>query len=280
MSRGPGFHRGIPMAEYQAIDAMGSGRLEWLEISALHYRYRLTQPPEETPSLSLGTAVHVAVLEPELFEKAYVLEPLDVAADNVKPRATKAYKEAVAELEQGGRTVLRKETMEQVRAMAAAVHDHVEAAALLKRCPERELTMLWNIGRPCRGRLDMLGETARGRAVGDLKTTRSLKDFSPWAVTRFGYHRQAAWYEEGLRALDRGVDHYYLLAVESDPPYDVGVFAFEPEARIAGAERNAELIRRLVHAEETGIWPGQFPKVASATVTGELLMSLGEEVAS
>ena len=63
--RGPGLHRGLPMAEYQAIDAMGSGRLEWLHVSALHYRWMLEHPPETTEAQHLGTALHMAVLEPD-----------------------------------------------------------------------------------------------------------------------------------------------------------------------------------------------------------------------
>ena len=273
----PGLHRGIPMRDYLALNAMGSGRLEWLNTSPLHYRYMLEQPRESTDAQDLGTALHMAVLEPALFEEAYVLEPLDVAPLNAKPRATNAYREAVAALQEGGRTVLREDVMEKVRAMADAVRGHEHAAALLARAPERELTMVWEYGgRLCRGRADMLGD----RVVGDLKTTRSLKDFSPWVISKFGYHRQAAFYELGLRALDRKIEHYFLVAVENVEPFDVGVFALENAARIAGFMHNEYLLQRLNECETSGRWPGMYPTVVPGTITDALMESLGEEVAS
>src|SRR6185503_13815919 len=112
-----GLHHGVPMREYLKIDALGSSRLEHLAVSPLHYRYMSTQPDEETDAQELGTALHVAVLEPDLFDSAYVIEPDIARIGGAKPRATNAYKEAVATLEFEGRTVLKAEAMAKVLSM-------------------------------------------------------------------------------------------------------------------------------------------------------------------
>lgn len=273
----PGFHPGIPMSEYQAIDAIGSGRLEWLNVSPLHYRYQLGLERAETPAMALGTAVHTAALEPEIFAKRYVLEPLDVAPGNAKPRATKAYKDAVADIEQGGFSVLRRETMETVQAMAAAVHAHPHAAKLLKRAPEHEVTMLWDRdGRRCRGRADLLGDGV----IGDLKTTRSLKDFSPWSITKLGYFRQAAWYWDGAAKLGRPLEHFFFIAVESAPPHDVGVFVLDPSAIVVGLQECDRLMELLDDCERRNRWPGMFPEVVTANVTDAMVGLLADEASS
>lgn len=270
----PGLHRGIPMADYLALDAMGSGRLEWLNVSPLHYRYMLEQPREETAAQALGTALHTAVLEPDLFQNRYVCEPLDVAPLNAKPRATNAYKDAVAELEKDGHIVLREDVMAKVRAMANAVRGHTHARRLLERATDRELTMVWERdGHLCRGRADLLGPGL----MADLKTTRNLRDFSPWAITKLGYFRQAGWYWDGAAQLERALQYFYFIAVESLPPYDVGVFVLDPAAIVCGTEDCDRLMKLLGECERTGQWPGMFPNVVTANVTDAMIGQLADE---
>ena len=271
---GTGLHTGIPFPEYLKLDAMGSSRLEWLAVSPMHYRYMLTQPAEESPSLSLGTALHAAVLTPEIFAKEFLLEPVDQMPLTAKPRATKVYREAVAELEAGGFTVLRTDVMETVRAMAASVHAHPWASKVLARCPLRELTMIWDRnGRRCRGRIDALGNDL----VADLKSTRSLAKFSPWAITDYGLHRQTAFYREGLAAGDLHPKQRYFIAIESSAPFDCGVFVLDDAALVAGANDVERLLLRLDECEHTNVWPGQFPNIETATVSDRALGEAADE---
>lgn len=274
LAHGPGLHRGVSRKDYLALDAFGSGRLEWLAVSPKHYRYMLEQPAEESPSLSLGTALHAAVLEPDVFGMEYALEPLDVAPMNAKPRATNAYKEAVAEMEGRGLTVLREDTLAQVEAMAAAVMEHPKAAKLLAKAPERELTMIWNRdGRICRGRADLLGEVV----LGDLKTTRSLRKFSPWAITEYGYHRQAAHYVGGLAQLGRTIERVMWIVVESSPPYDVGVFELDLPSLTLGHVQCDRLFEKLADCEREDRWPGMFEDVQIASVSDAALATMDDE---
>jgi exodeoxyribonuclease VIII len=261
------------MAEYLAIDALGSSRLEHLGVSPLQYKYALGQPPIDTASTRLGTALHIALLEPDLFSKAYWPEPdpASLRPDLAVPRASKEYKAAIVAIEANGFTVLKSDEWEKVNGMADSIQSHKVAAEILRQCPEREVTGLWEReGRLCRGRFDLLGKTT----LADVKTTRSLSKFNPWGITGFGYHRQAGWYCDGLRRLDRSIKYAYLIAVESAAPYDVGVFQLGSELLQVGLDECRALVWKLDAAERDQVWPGQFPDVVEAMLTDQDALDL------
>ena len=270
---GIGIHAGVSMAEYLALDAIGSTHLSWLDVSPLYYQHMRKLNERDTESTSLGTAVHTAVLEPETFKSRYVSEPDLDEIGGAKPRATKAYKEAVAVLEASGREVMRNDVSGKVWAMAQAVHAHPLAAKLLRIATERELTMLWDqgFGRPdgsigtrlCRGRADAIG----GGVLVDLKTTRSLARFSPFELTKFAYHRQQALYRAGSAALGLKVQHVFVIAVESVAPFDVGVFEMDEDSLSVGENECTELLNRLAECEASRTWPGMFPELQKGTLT-------------
>lgn len=268
----PGVHKDVPLAPYLNLDAIGSTQLGWLAVSPLYYRYMRGQRPKPTDATELGVAVHCAVLEPESFVRRYSVEPeLELVAPGAsKPRATKAYRDAVEEIESDGYQVLKEDVMRAVQGMARSVLAHPHAAAVLQKAPEREVTAIWERGRgapdltlPCRGRLDALGD----RVAADLKTTRSLRNFSPWTISQRRYHSQASWYCDGLARLGRPVDTYFLVAVESSPPHDVGVFVVDRHVLEAGQASNDALVERLFECEASGNWPGMYPSIESAEIT-------------
>ncbi len=271
MRAGPGLYSGISMADYLAIDALGSGRLEHLAVSPLAYRWALDHPePADTDAMERGTALHMSLLEPDLFARTCVVEPdpATIAPGSVRPRATKAYHDAVAELVHSGRQVLRAEMMDQVLQMTERVHAHPHISRLLARCTQREETMLWERGgRLCRGRADALGDGI----LADFKTTRSLRDFNPWVITKRRYYVQAAWYVDGLEGLGRRIEHVFLVAVESSPPYDAGIFTMGPDELDFGRRECERLVARLDECERTNTWPGMFPNIQAVTLADSVI---------
>lgn len=260
----PGIHPDMLMGDYLDLDAIGSTRLGWLAVSPRHYQWMLRAGREDTEATALGTALHMAILEPERFAAQYVPEPDLLAIGGAKPRATKAYREAIEAIEAEGATVLREDAARKINTMAQAVTSHPWAQKLLARARGREVTFLWERdGRMCRGRADLLADGM----IADIKTTRSLKTFSPHAVTRYGYYRQAGWYQGGLEVLGHKIEHAYYLAVENVPPYDCGVFALEPDAIAAGRLECEDLWERLIECERSNEWPGMFPDLMNATIT-------------
>lgn len=275
MSRDSGWHKDVPMEEYLSLPALGSTHLECMNVSPRFYRWTMDQGPiqGETSAQRLGTAAHMAILEPDLFKVKYAIEPVpaECSPEASKPRATKAYKDAVQALESKGVTVLRAEDFGRVAAIQKAVLTHPAAAKALAAAPERELTALWRHpragsdgnGRLCRARFDAMG---KGVAV-DLKTTRSLAKFNPYVISARGYYRSAGWYEYGADVLGRQIKHYVIIALENTPPYDVGVFVVDEEVRRIGREEYFRLIDKLTECEDSGVWPGMFPEIQQVVLT-------------
>lgn len=268
---GPGLHQNVPMAEYLALDALGSSSLEWIGVSPRHFQYMSTAERGDTAATARGTAVHMAVLEPSAFKAVYTLEPDVTLIGGASPRATKAYKDEVAAMRAGGRIVLKRDDLDAIEDMAAAVWAHPHAAALLHRAPQREVTGVWNVdGLLCRGRFDALGPGV----LADLKTTNKLKDFSPWTITKRGYYRQLAMQRDGLKRLGHEIHHAFLIAVESSAPYDVGVFALDGPTLDVGWDECRRLMDRLAQCKRTGNWPGMYPDVQQAQLSDAVALQL------
>lgn len=270
-----GLHEGLTMSEYLAIDACGSTRLSWLATSPKHYRHMLTAPPEDTEAFARGSALHMAVLEPELFRRTYWPEPdpATIAPDAAKPRATAAYRAAIASIEAKGLKVMRREMWDAVHDMAIAIAGHPHAGAAVDQCGRRELAAVWRLdGHLCRGRFDGVGENL----IMDIKTTRSLRDFSPWAITKLGYYRQAGFYAYGADELGLRPHAFLLVAVESAPPHDVGVFVVGEDLLRVGLDEARALLRVLGQCERSGRWPGMYPNVEQARITDSAASVLAE----
>jgi hypothetical protein len=247
----PAITYGMPEDVYRKLPGNGSTDIKRLLRSAAHYEDALHRPSESTDAQQLGTAVHLAVLEPARFEGKVVVEPdLD--------RRTKVGKEAAAAFAaaHAGKLILSLQDYETTRRIADSVRRHPGAAFLLQDGAS-EVTLQWTdeaSGAPCKARLDWL---AASMVVVDLKTTR---DASPAGFSRaigtYGYAIQAAHYRNGFRVvMGQDMPAWVFIAVEKEPPYAVGVYALETESIDAAAERVAGALHRYKVCMETGEWP-------------------------
>lgn len=231
--------------DYRNVRALNWSTLKAMSDSPLHYKHYLNTPRTDTPALATGRAVHTAVLEPDFFDEEFVVRPDDV---DLRTKAGKAWKASVE-----GRTVVPSSVLE----IADAVHRHDQATAVLART-EPEYTVRWtHDGMDCKGRIDALADNR----VVDLKTTsKPLCDFGVHAA-RYMYHGQLAYYLDG--ALTAGVCRpgasVYIVAVETAPPYDVGVFLMSAGEIAAGRALYTSLIDQLRSCMDSDMWPGRYP---------------------
>ena len=241
--------------DYGAVDAVNWSTLKYLARSAKHYRHVVDEGVAETAPMRLGTAAHLATLEPERFEREYAFCPDD--ADGKAPRrGTKAWDAFVAEHE--GCIVLKQtEHMAAVR-IAEAVHTDELARRYLLR-GEAEVSIVWRdvqTGLWCKGRVDWLSSSVPD-VVLDLKTSADVAPAKFQAgYARMLYHGQAAFYTDGFRQLlGRPVAHK-CIAVESKEPHDVVVYDVIGEPLEAGTELYTDLLTQLVACQRDGLWPG------------------------
>lgn len=93
----------------------------------------------------------------------------------------------------------------------------------------------------------------------DLKTAESANR-AKWArsATTYGYHRQAAWYEDLIRAMFDVPDHFAVpfvfVVVEKSKSCRCECFQLEPELVEIGRTENRTALRALAKAMEKNVW--------------------------
>ncbi|WP_418061784.1 hypothetical protein [Pimelobacter simplex] len=217
----PGLHPALPVATYRADN-------DYLSVSALRAAlpecYRCAGGPSE--ALDFGRLFHAVVLEPDRLDERYaVLDPGTVGrradgsiADN--PTATRAWKDAAAEVAASGRTLVSPERWERAHAMRDAVARSSAAAELLFDLPGETMVSAFCAspdGRRYKARYDRL---LSGIAVDLTSTsTRPGIDSLARAVVEHGYDLSAA---HGLAVgdgLGLALESVVIIFVSKEPPH-------------------------------------------------------------
>lgn len=258
----PGVAYDMPEGVYRAIPALGSSDVKALLRSPAHYRAGLEDESEATDAQALGTAVHLAVLEPERFEREVVTAPKF-------DRRTTAGKADAAEFERAnaGRLILPGDAYDTCCRVRDAVRGH-PAAGMLLADGASEVVLQWAdeaTGTPCKARLDRL---LPDHTVVDLKTAR---DASPAgfarAIGQYRYAMQEAHYRAGARvALGVEPPLFAFIAAETAPPYAVGVYVLDDEALQAAEARVAEALARHAECRAADRWPAYSDLIQTITL--------------
>lgn len=240
--------------EYEAIDAVNWSTLKHLSKSPQHYLHNLTNPGEDTDAKQRGRVLHLAVFEPERFQRDVVVYP--------ERRAGKEW-QAFA-LKHEGKEIITSRMDDQVRAIADAARRHPMSARYLAG-GKAEHTVTWKYRSPpiqhleghefaCKGRLDFVSELG---AIVDLKST---KDASPTGfareVLRYEHHVQAAFYQDGLEAMTGARLPFLFIAVEAAAPHVVQVYRVPDDVLDLGRERYQQLLAHLNVCRKENRWPG------------------------
>lgn len=257
----PGVYPELQNEDYHAAPGLSKSGMDLLLKSPAHYRAAKDTDHEPTPAMLMGSAVHTAVLEPDLFEKKYVPSP-DIN------RRTKAGKEEFAAFQEAnqGKEILKPEDYELIINMRDSIFAHTLASKLLTD-GKAELSYFWEddqTGALLKCRPDYLRSDG---VVIDLKTTldASPESFAKSAAN-FHYHLQAAHYLEGVSALGDHATHFVFVCVEKKPPYAVACYTLDSEAVGFGQLLAREAISRYTKCREADQWPGYSPKIESLSL--------------
>jgi hypothetical protein len=182
---------------------------------------------------------------------------------DVEEWRTKEARDFKAAAYDDGAVPLKRAEYEQVLAMAAVLRRHPVASALFdpKRGGRPEQSLFWKdkaTGVNLRARLDWLPAQGPGRfIVPDYKTAH---DVSPEgiqkAVHQHGYHQQAPWYLDGVKALGLAEDPAFVFVFQQKtPPYIVTVIQLDQVAMEIGRELNRDAISLYRECKRSGRWP-------------------------
>ncbi|EDL8065288.1 hypothetical protein CTA21_24545 [Salmonella enterica] len=251
--------------EYHAAPGVSKSHLDLIaQHSPLHYWHRYLNPnrapTEKTTFMKRGTATHVAILQPNEFERL-VICGLDV------DRRSKENKEkwAAFEAEHADKTIITKDQWENILPLRDYVWKHPEASRLLSNIIAEQSIF---------GMMDV--PDGEGGLVFDEETgevQKALVKCQPDAVARdfsylldlkstddanqsvFGrkagnyrYPVQPAWYSAVMDcALGRSPEVACFLVFEPEPPYALAIYYVEPVDMLTGwqaAQRDFAMIER------------------------------------
>jgi hypothetical protein len=276
----PGIYPDVEAHYYHRWEAASNSALSHLLRSPAHLRAALDHPKPPTEEQALGTAAHTLILESDSFRDLYtVAEQCAAVTGKGEPCSNPGrvqiggawYCGTHLKGKEGAtdtRTVLAPDAWEKVNRMAEAVLSHPAASVLLALAGDTEVSLVWDdpaTGVRCKGRPDRL--CGSERLVVDLKTTTDAgrEEFTR-SIFKWGYHRQAAHYIDGLAAHEVAITDYVIIAMEKTEPFGVAVYRLKDDAVEAGRAQLRALLSTYRWCAERGEWPGYPTEIQDITL--------------
>lgn len=225
----PGIHHDISNEDYHAGDGVSKSQLDLLAKNPALLKWIKSAPEDEEKksALDMGTALHCLLLEPDEFDKRFIVAP----AFNRRTTQGKADEEAfLKETANLGMTVMTAEEGRKLGLMRASAMAHPAARWMLEAPGHCETSMYWTddeTGELCRIRPDKwLNEH---NVIVDVKKVADMDRFSRH-IEEFRYHVQNAMYCEGAQKVTGEVHGFFFLAVSESIDcgrYPVRVFELD-----------------------------------------------------
>jgi hypothetical protein len=272
-------------SEYRKAEGVNWSNLKWIKKSPADYLYNLENPTVVTDSMRLGNYVDCALLTPNELPKRYkVSPPLTWKTSADKDTTVLAYHEALGFSAEEIPTLIKmklgefKDYIQQVaakngitfipqssesksnifneqnaKAMIAAqkgkplwadLMGSMEASQkpLYATCPQTGL------------KLKGLADILTTNCLGDLKTISDM-DRRFWQIRDMMYVNQLAYYDYLLRLNGISKIEFFLLFIETKPPYKMKLVQVERGAIEKAHQENLGMLRSLKQCLDTGYFP-------------------------
>ena len=251
-----GFHSELDINEYHAAGGYSRSQLTQYEClpEKFYNKYIKDSAQQEKPSqaLSFGSAFHVIIQEPHLFDEQF-------AVSKKFDKRTKAGKEAALKfsLDNADKQVITEDELAMLQEMKESVLKNDLASSILAN-PKTifESSIVWKdkpTGLTVKCRPDILSSSI----IADLKTTQ---DASPRAFqsscNKYGYYLQAAMMKIGLESIGQKMDHFIFIACEKAAPFSTACYVLDEESLAFGEAQFRKIMDGLSHSLKTNQWPG------------------------
>lgn len=238
---------GMPNEEYHAYEGISNSGLKLVGQSPAHFAFQ--EPQKQSDAKRIGSAVHCALLEPDVFTSQYLLLP--EAKDRRVAIFNQAAKTTDKEFILVEREVAHIEGMRDSWSQNRAVQSYLDCEYWTElsgfiECPET--------GALLRIRFDLLN--ARCEALDVKKTQDARSDAFSKSIYNYGYHHQAAFYNDVFELIT-GTDlaKFSFFAVEEKTPNASKVYRLDEVAMIMGRDMYKSNLETYAHCEKTGNWP-------------------------
>ena len=237
----------MPSEIYHSHDSVSNSGLKLVNRSPAHFKYQ--KEHESTRSMVIGSALHMACLEPHLFYKTYVL------LRNAKDRTSSEYKEA--KKENGEELVLVSGEIERVEGIMNSLYKNTAIRKILELPGYNELSGFSidpDTGVTCRHRFDKL--THCGIAV-DLKTTIDARpDAFSRSIFAYGYNIQNAFYADQYNWITGDfLQDFVFIAIESESPYAAKLYRLDEDSLLIGKDAYKKALDAYAYCLEMNEWP-------------------------
>lgn len=249
-----------PDGAYRQNPGIAQSHLKSILVSPAHYQAALKRRWQVTPNMTLGSALHCAVLEgSKAFESSYVERPDDIKLN------TKEGKEWAADQKSKRKTVLTGEQSAQLKGMVKTLQglDWFAPNRQEELRKYSELSIYWEwCGMDCKARLDRVIEEEDRVLVLDLKTTDSVspKKFLD-KVIYLNYMFQAAYYTEAAAKAFNKPAEFIFVGVEREPPHTIDYFSPAEDMVSEGRKQCEHALNLLRECILTDEWPNQPPSM-------------------
>lgn len=267
----------LPYNEYAKMDGLSNSMLSKLAVSPAYYKYYIENPHQKTEALIFGSLLHGLVLEPDNFERDFIVRPnLD--------RRTKLGKELAEQFDLacGDKQVVTQEQFDLACFLKEKLLSHEIANKLLTGKGDNEISLFWEdekTGIACKGKLDRI----KNNIIIDLKTTASagVEEFGRSAY-KYGYHRQCYWYSNGFKqCYGKEPTGFIFIAIEKEPPYDIVVYGTTEIFKQVGEIEAIKLLETYKDCLTTNNWygkEGEKPKVIPLDLPQSILNKYVDEL--
>lgn len=152
----PGIYYDLSNEEYHGGPGISKSQLDDIAINPAIFQWRKGAPEddEKKAALDMGTALHCLLLEPDEFDKRFIVAPEFNRRTNEGKASEKAFLQDCAGL---GMTVMNAEEGRKLKLMRASALAHPAARWLLEAEGHQETSIYWNddqTGELCRIRPD------------------------------------------------------------------------------------------------------------------------------
>lgn len=245
----PGLYAGIPDDDYHGGPGYSNSQFSTvIDQSPAHMKFA---PKREAKHFDFGKANHMAIFQPDEFEKKVVRGPEDRRGNKWKDA------EEVAILDK--KLLLTAPDYDATLTIRDTIHANAWVNSIITGGkPEVEYSGYWKdpeTGLLLRNRPDLYRRDLG--VIVDGKSTRSAHpDAFARSVISYGYHRQEFTYTDGHRALGNTVDAFVFLTWESTPPYLFAVYELPPKIVEDGRIDILKARATVAACEKSGRWPG------------------------
>lgn len=245
-------------AEYHGYkDAISKSRLARMSVCPSYFKWHEENPQEQSKEMLEGSAFHKIVLEPDTFDKEFIISP---TFDRRTKEGKLAYNH-FCELVQSGISVITQEQYDMIEGMRESVLKNPYARKLINGNIEQSMYFVDDMTNvQCKVRPDVWRKVGDRIVIIDLKSTKSAipNEFAK-DVVKFHYDLQAYMYSYGVSKVIgvpiENVD-FCFIAVEKKPPYLVNVMQADKYVLQKGEADFREYIGTYKECLDSSNWYG------------------------